>query len=94
MLQKKTMNVPNDIFNVISVTSWWSVYLSMLSRHSYDHYSAQYSFQGTGCRRNSGRLGRERNESCRNDYHQSSERILAEPEVRSSDLLFSSLPNY
>ena len=31
----------------------------------------------------------ERNESCRNDYHSSSERILAEPGDRTKDLLFS-----
>ena len=41
-------------------------------------------------RRNNGQ-GWERNESCRNDYHQSSERILAEPKVQTSDLLFWSL---
>ena len=35
---------------------------------------------------------REKNESCRSDYHQSSERILAEPGDRTSDLLFSATP--
>ena len=43
-------------------------------------YSAQYSFQATGCfptaYQNNGK-GWERNESCHNDYHQSSEKILA-----------------
>ena len=38
------------------------------------------------------RQWRERNESCRNDYHQSLERILAEPGT--SDLLFSSPRSY
>ena len=33
-------------------------------------------------------------ESCCNDYHQSYERILAEPEVRTSDLMFLGLLCY
>ena len=36
----------------------------------------------------------ERNESCRNGYHQSSERISAEPGDQASDLLFSSQARY
>ena len=36
----------------------------------------------------------ERNESCRNYYHQPLERILAKPKVQNSDLLFSSLLGY
>ena len=36
----------------------------------------------------------ERNESCPHDYHQSSERILAEPVDRTSNLLFSSPVHY
>ena len=36
----------------------------------------------------------QRNESCRNDYHQSLEGILAEHEDRISDLLFSSHARY
>ena len=42
----------------------------------------QYSFQATGfptCRNNGQRW--ERNEFCRNDYHRSSERVLAEPGI-------------
>ena len=34
------------------------------------------------------------NESCHNDYNQSSVRILAEPEIRTRDLLFSSHLHY
>ena len=33
----------------------------------------------------------ERNRSCHHDYHHSSERIVTESEIRTSDLLFSSL---
>ena len=36
----------------------------------------------------------ERNESCRNDYHQFSDRIVVESEDRTSDLLFSSPVRY
>ena len=36
----------------------------------------------------------ERNESCRNDYHLSSERVLAAPGDRTSDLLLSSPARY
>ena len=39
----------NDIFNSISVILWRPVHLSMLSWSSFNHYSAQYSFQATGC---------------------------------------------
>ena len=47
---------------------------------SIPHYTLskpQAAFPLNHCRNNGQRL--ERNESCRNDYHQSSERILAEP---------------
>ena len=70
------------VFNSISVTSRWPVHLSMLSLSLFNQYAAQYSFQATGCfphnpcRNNRQRW--ERNESCHNDYHQSSKRILAD----------------
>ena len=44
-------------------------------------------------RRNNEQLW-ERNVSCRNDYHQSSESMLAVPRDRTSDILFSSLLRY
>ena len=62
--------------------------------------STKYSFKDAGCfptETSSSKQWtavRDRNEFCRNDYHQSSEWILAEPEVRISDLLFSSLSRY
>ena len=39
----------NVVFNSISVISRRPVHLSMLSWSSYNQYSAQYSFQTTGC---------------------------------------------
>ena len=39
----------NAVFNSVSVISQWPVHLSMLSRSSFNHYSAQYFFQTTGC---------------------------------------------
>ena len=39
----------NDVFNSISVISRRPVHLSMLSWSSFNQYSAQYSFQATGC---------------------------------------------
>ena len=48
------------------------------------------TFPPNHCRNNGQQ--RERNECCRIDYHQSSERILAEPGI--SDLLFSSPQRY
>ena len=39
----------NTVFNSISVISGRPVQLSMLSLSSFNQYSAQYSFQGTGC---------------------------------------------
>ena len=81
--------VLNAIFNPISVVSLQPVHLSMLSWSYLNQYSAQYSFQATGCfpttivkTMGSG----ERNEACLNDYHQSSERILAEPGIEPATL--------
>ena len=67
------------VFNISGIPRR-PVHLSMFSWSSFNKHSAQYSFQATGypynhCR-NNGKLW-EGNESCRNDYHQSSERILA-----------------
>ena len=45
------------------------------------------------CCRNNRQLW-QRNESCSNDYHQSSERILAKPWDQTCDLLFSSPVRY
>ena len=61
------------------------VQLSVHSRSSLNQYSAQYSFQATDCFpvshcRNNGQR-RDRNESCRNDYHQSPEVIVAEQRI-------------
>ena len=72
----------NAVLSSISVISRRPMQLSMHSWSSLNQYSAQYSFQATGCYptyhcRNHGQR-RERNESFRNDYHQSSEGILAE----------------
>ena len=50
------------------------------------------AFPHNHCRNNGQQ--RERNESCRNDDHQSSETILAEPGDRTSDFLFSSPVRY
>ena len=38
--------VLNAVFNIISVLSWQSEHLSILS---FNLYAAQYSFQATGC---------------------------------------------
>ena len=72
----------NAIFNSIWVISRWPVHLSMLSWSSFYQYSTQYSFQANGCFshkhcQNNGHQW-ERNEFCRNDHHQCSERLLAE----------------
>ena len=69
----------NTAFNSISSISWQPVHLSMLSLSSFNQYCSQYSFQLLSHITivetiDSG----ERNESCCNDYHQSSERLLAE----------------
>ena len=73
------------VFNSISVISWQRVHLSMLSWSSLNQYSTQYSFQATGCFSHNhcwnNRQQWERNKSCCNDYHQSSERISAEPRI-------------
>ena len=47
------------------------------------------AFPHNHCRNNGQRW--ERNESCRNDYHQSSERILAEPWIESATSCFQVL---
>ena len=77
----------NVVFNSISVMSGRPVHLSMLSWSSFNQYSAQHSsnplvFPQNHCRNNEQRW--ERNESCRNDYHKSSERILAEAGIESA----------
>ena len=41
--------VLNTVFKSISVVSWQPVHLSMLSWSSFNQFSAQYSFQATGC---------------------------------------------
>ena len=66
----------NDVFNSISVISRQPVHLSMLSLSYLNQYSAHIpskplaAFPHNHCRNNGQR--RKRNESCRNDYHQSS----------------------
>ena len=50
------------------------------------------AFPNNYCRNNGQRW--DRNESCRNDYHQSSERILVELADQTSNFLFSSLHLY
>ena len=51
----------------------------------FNQYPAKYSFQATGCFSTEPLSKQQqqwdRNESCRNDYYQSSERILAEPGI-------------
>ena len=39
--------VLNTIFNIISVTLWQPVHLSIFTWHSFNQYSTQYSFQAT-----------------------------------------------
>ena len=39
----------NAVFNSITIVLGWPVHLSMLSWSSFNQYSAQYSFQATGC---------------------------------------------
>ena len=70
----------NAVFNSISVISKWPVHLSMLSwtRHNI-LFKQLAAFPYNHCRNNE--LRRERNESCGNDYHQSSETILAKPGI-------------
>ena len=84
----------STVFNSISVISWQPVRLSILSCNSFDQYYVNYSFPKpmatfphNHCQNI--RQRRQRNESCRNDYHQSTDRILAEPGDQTSDLLFS-----
>ena len=81
----------NAVFHVISVISLRPVYLYMLFWCSFNQHSEQYSHITIVETTDSGEKGIE---SCRNDYHQSSERILAEPGNRTSDLMFSSPVRY
>ena len=73
----------NAISNGISVILWQPVHLPVLS---WNLYLAKHSFQATGyfltyhCRNNGQRS--EKNGSYRNDYHQTSEMILAETEIK------------
>ena len=39
----------NAVLNSISVISQWPMHLSMLSWSSFNQFSAQYSFQASGC---------------------------------------------
>ena len=70
----------NAVFNNISVNSWQLVHLSMLSCSPFNQYFALIlskplaTFPQNHCR-NNGQWW-ERSESCGNDYHQSSEKIL------------------
>ena len=68
--------------NSISVISRWPVHLSMLSRSSLNNILSKSlaAFPHNHCRNN--RQQWERNESSCTDYHQSSERILAEPGIK------------
>ena len=50
------------------------------------------AFPRNHCQNNRQRC--ERNESCRNNYHQSSERILTDPGIEPATPLFSSLARY
>ena len=75
----------NTVFNSVSVISRRPVHLSMLSwvlftssRHKI-LFNPQAAFPHKHCQNNGERW--EMNDSCRNDYHQSSERILAEPGI-------------
>ena len=76
----------NAVFNSIWVILQWRVHLTMLSLSSFNQYSAQLinilskplsAPPHKHCRNNEQLY--ERNISCCNDYHQSLERILAEP---------------
>ena len=74
------------VFNNILVILQRPVHLPILSWSLFNQYSAQYSFQARGCFPiwplfKQQIAVREGNEACRNDYHQSSERILAEPGI-------------
>ena len=76
------------VFNIVfkgfffSVISLRQVHLPMLSWSTFNQYSAQYFFPATGCSPTQPSSKpwtavRGRNEYCRNNCHQSSERILA-----------------
>ena len=76
-------------FNSMSVVSRRSVHLLMFSLSSFNQCSLQYYFQASGCfpiepSSKPWTVVRESNELFRNDQHQSSERIVTEPEVRTS----------
>ena len=76
----------NAVFNNISVISRPPVHLSMLFCSSLTSATHNFLFKSLGasphnhCQNNRQRW--DRNESCRNDYHQSLERILAEPGIK------------
>ena len=76
----------NAVFNSISVILLWPVHLSMLSWSSLTSTPHKIlskplaAFRHNHCRSNG--QWWERNEPCSNDYHQSSERILAEPCIK------------
>ena len=72
------------VFNVISFIMWQPVHLSMFS------WSSLLSILSESLAAFQHNHSWERNDSCWNDYHQSLERILAEPWIRTCDLLFSS----
>ena len=85
----------NAIFNSISVISQWPVHLFMLlqeilvtSTPNNILFKRLAAFQRNHCRINEQRW--ERNESCRHDYHKSSESNIDLARDQTSDLLFSS----
>ena len=75
----------NAVFNRISVILWRPIHLSMLSLSSFNQYAAQFFSKPISAflLNHSWNNGQpwERNESCCNDYHQSSERIFAKPRI-------------
>ena len=85
----------NTIFNILSDIFQKPVHLSMffLTTSLHNILSKQLAaFPHHYCRVK--RQWWERNEFCRNDYHQSSESILLEPKDPTSDLMFSSPQRY
>ena len=82
----------NVIYNSISVISRQPVHLSMLSWNSHNILSKPLTaFPHNHCRNNEQQW--ERNKSCHNDYHQSSERILAEQGIEPPVLKSATVPN-
>ena len=82
----------NIVFNSISVISQWPVHLSMHSWSPFNQFSAPNPFKPLAafphCRNKGQRW--ERNECSHNDYHQSSERILASQETNQRPLVLKS----